>query len=156
MTSRVPRTPVATGGCQCGAVRYAFYAPLENSHVCHCRMCQRATGGVFAALAGTSPDNFAWTRGTPSYYASSSLAKRAFCEKCGTPLSFKYDTPTARMYTTIGSLDQPELAPIVKQFGIEGRLSWVKFCEDVPGERTAESAADQEFLAGMKIHQRRD
>jgi hypothetical protein len=156
MTPRESRTPVATGGCQCGAVRYAFYAPLENSHVCHCRMCQRATGGVFAALAGTAPDNFAWTRGTPSYYASSSLAKRAFCEKCGTPLSFKYDTPTARMYTTIGSLDQPELAPIVKQFGIEGRLPWVKFCEDVPGERTAESAADQEFLAGMKIHQRRD
>jgi hypothetical protein len=156
MTPRESRTPVATGGCQCGAVRYAFYAPLENAHVCHCRMCQRATGGVFAALAGTAPDKFAWTRGTPSYYASSSLAKRAFCEKCGTPLSFKYDTPTARMYTTIGSLDQPELAPIVKQFGIEGRLPWVKFCEDVPGERTAESAAAQEFLAGMKIHQRTD
>jgi hypothetical protein len=156
MTSRESRTPVATGGCQCGAVRYAFYAPLENSHVCHCRMCQRATGGVFAALAGTAPDNFEWTRGTPSYYVSSSLAKRAFCEKCGTPLSFKYDTPTARMYTTIGSLDQPELAPIVTQFGIESRLPWVKFCEDVPGERTAESAAAQEFLAEMQIHQRRD
>ena len=49
---RRARKPVATGGCQCGAVRYAFYAPLENAHVCHCRMCQRATGGVFAALAG--------------------------------------------------------------------------------------------------------
>ena len=53
MNSGGARQPVATGGCQCGAIRYAFYAPLENAHVCHCRMCQRATGGVFAALAGS-------------------------------------------------------------------------------------------------------
>lgn len=150
------RTPVATGGCQCGAVRYAFYAPLENVHVCHCRMCQRATGGIFAALAGGSPANFAWTRGTPSFFASSNLARRGFCEKCGTPLSFKYETPEARMYTTIGSLDEPEKAPIVKQFGIESQLPWVKFCEDVPAERTGEAPAAQEFLATMQTHQRLD
>jgi hypothetical protein len=117
-------------------------------------MCQRATGGVFAALAGGSPDNFAWTRGTPAYYSSSNLARRAFCDKCGTPLSFKYDTPGARMYTTIGSLDHPADAAISKQFGIESRLPWVKFCEDVPGEHTGESAAAQEFLASMHNNQR--
>ena len=153
MSTKESRQPVATGGCQCGAVRYAFYAPLENAHVCHCRMCQRATGGVFAALAGGSAENFAWTRGTPSYFASSNLAQRAFCSACGTPLSFKYDTPTARLYTTIGSLDHPEDAPIVKQFGIESRLPWVKFCAEVPGERTGESAGAQEFLAKMHINQ---
>jgi hypothetical protein len=119
-------------------------------------MCQRAVGGLFAALAGGAPDNFAWTRGTPAFFASSNLARRAFCDKCGTPLSFKYDTPTARMYTTIGSLDDPGAAAIVKQFGIESRLPWVKFCENVPGERTAESAAAQEFLANMQKHQSPD
>lgn len=147
------RKPIATGGCQCGAVRYAFYAPLENAHVCHCRMCQRATGGVFAALAGGKPENFAWTRGAPSFFQSSSLARRGFCAACGTPLSFKYDSPTARMYTTIGSLDDPQEAAIVKQFGVESRLAWVRFCDDVPAERTGESAAAQEFLAGMQNHQ---
>ena len=144
---------VLTGGCQCGAIRYAFYAPLENAHVCHCRMCQRASGGVFAALAGGKPENFAWTRGTPAYFASSNLAKRAFCDKCGTPLSFKYDSPTARMYTTIGSLDHPEKVELVKQYGVESRLPWVKFCEAVPEEITAASAQAQEFLAAMKSNQ---
>jgi hypothetical protein len=153
MNASAARRPVATGGCQCGAVRYAFYAPLENTHVCHCRMCQRATGGVFAALAGGSPDNFEWTRGKPKFFASSNLAQRAFCEACGTPLSFRYDTAGARMYTTIGSLDRPEDAPIVNQFGVESRLPWVKFCEDVPVERTGEKAAEQEFLARMRSHQ---
>jgi hypothetical protein len=150
------RQAVATGGCQCGAIRYAFYAPLEKPHVCHCRMCQRATGGVFAALAGGKPDNFAWTRGQPKFFASSNLAKRGFCDKCGTPLSFKYDLGTARMYTTIGSLDHPETVVLEKQFGIESRLSWVKFCEDVPGERTGEDPGAQEFFANMRDHQSRN
>jgi hypothetical protein len=150
-----PRTPAATGGCQCGAIRYAFYAPLENAHVCHCRMCQRASGGVFAALAGGKPENFAWTRGTPSFFASSSLAQRGFCEKCGTPLSFRYDSPAARIYTTIGSLDHPESVELVKQYGIESRLPWVKFCEAVPEERTGESAQAKEFLARMQNFQAR-
>jgi hypothetical protein len=147
------RPVVAAGGCQCGAVRYAFYAPLENSHVCHCRMCQRATGGLFAALAGTSPEDFAWTRGSPSFFASSNLARRAYCADCGTPLTFKYEEPTARLYVTLGSLDHPEAAPVIRQFGIESRIPWVKFCEDVPAERTAETAAAQEFLAQLQDRQ---
>jgi hypothetical protein len=146
--------PVATGGCQCGAIRYAFHAPLENAHVCHCRMCQRATGGVFAALAGTAPENFAWTRGSPAFFASSNLAKRAFCPDCGTPLSFKYEAPNTRMYVTIGSLDHPEAVTLVKQYGIESRLPWVKFCESVPAEPTGASPAAQEFLAKMRDNQR--
>lgn len=154
MSGSEARKAVATGGCQCGAIRYEFYAPLENSHVCHCRMCQRATGGVFAALAGGSPDNFAWTRGTPAFFASSNLARRGFCERCGTPLSFQYDAAGSRIYTTIGSLDHPEQVELVKQFGIESRLPWVKFCDNVPGERTAESAQAQQFLAGMRNHQK--
>lgn len=154
MSDAPAREIVAAGGCQCGAIRYAFHVPLENAHACHCRMCQRATGGLFAALAGAAPENFSWTRGTPSYFASSSLARRAYCKDCGTPLSFKYESGSARMYVTMGSLDHPELAPIVRQYGIESRIPWVKFCEEVPAERTGESAAAQEFLAKMRVNQR--
>ena len=152
MTPR--REPVATGGCQCGAVRYAFYAPLEKPHVCHCRMCQRATGGLFAALAGGKNENFEWTRGTPAFFASSNLAQRGFCEKCGTPLSFQYEYEGARLFTTIGSLDEPANAPIVIQYGVESRLPWVKFCDDVPVERTAEAPDAREYLAAMRSQQK--
>lgn len=148
------REPVATGGCQCGAVRYAFYAPLEKSHVCHCRMCQRATGGVFAALAGGSPENFSWTRGQAAYFASSNLAQRGFCNECGTPLSFQYEYVGARIFVTLGSLDHPEKAPIVMQYGVESRLPWVKFCDDVPVERTGEAPDAQDYLARMRPNTR--
>ena len=147
------KEPVATGGCQCGRVRYALYVKPQNAHVCHCRMCQRATGGLFAALAGAPKDQFAWTAGEPARYASSNLAERAYCADCGTPLSFSYNLPEARFYVTIGSLDDPENAPIEKQYGIESRLSWVKFCEDVSAERTGEDPKAAAFFATMRSNQ---
>ena len=147
------RSPSATGGCQCGAVRYALYVPPENSHVCHCRMCQRATGGLFAALAGAPKADFAWTHGQPAVFASSSLAQRGFCEACGTPLSFAYNLPDARLYVTIGSLDAPDEAPVKIQYGVESRIAWVKFCEGVPGEVTGEAADAKTFLASMITYQ---
>ena len=128
-------------------------ARAEKPHVCHCRMCQKATGGLFAALAGCSRANLEWTRAKPALFASSYLAKRGFCRYCGTPLTFAYDAPEARIYVTVGSMDDPELAGIEIQYGLEAKVSWVKFCEDVPGEVTGESPAAQEFLAGMVSNQ---
>lgn len=148
------KAPVAEGGCQCGAVRYAFYAPLENSHACHCRMCQRAVGGAFALLAGGKKANFAWTKGQPGLFASSNVATRGFCRYCGTPLSFAYDMPEARTYVTIGSLDDPNATPIIMQTGLEGRLGWVRFCEDVAGDETgADSPEAAAFVAKIKSNQ---
>jgi hypothetical protein len=147
------RQPVATGGCQCGKVRYALYVAPQNAHACHCRMCQRAVGGAFALLAGAPKADFAWTKGEHGFFVSSNLAKRPFCRDCGTPLGFAYDLPEARTYVTIGSLDQPEKAAIIIQYGIEARLPWVKFCDGVPEEVTGIDPKAAEFLSAMKSNQ---
>jgi hypothetical protein len=148
------RIPEATGGCQCGAVRYALYVTPQNAHACHCRMCQRATGGLFAALAGAPRAEFAWTRGTPAFFSSSNLAQRGYCAQCGTPLSFAYEQPEARIYVTMGSLDDPGRVPILRHYGIESRLPWVQFCESLPAEATGTDARAAAYLATMQNHQR--
>jgi len=86
-------------------------------------MCQKAVGGPFAALAPVRLVDFAWTRGTPDMFASSSVAYRHYCRECGTPLTFGYHHKPW-IDVTIGSLDQPERVPPVRQYGIESRLSW--------------------------------
>jgi hypothetical protein len=117
------RGPTMTGGCQCGAVRYALYE-MPQSTVCHCRMCQKAVGGPFAALAKVPLSAFAWTRGEPGSFQSSSAAERHFCAACGTPLTFHFLDGDAIEVTT-GSLDQPASLPITKNFGVEARLPWI-------------------------------
>ena len=90
------RKPVLTGGCQCGAVRYALFAMPERAGICHCRMCQKAVGGPFSAWANVATQDFAWTRGAPGTFRSSSAAERDFCARCGTPLAFRYIQPPRR------------------------------------------------------------
>jgi hypothetical protein len=127
-----------TGGCQCGAVRYLITGPPERVHLCHCRMCQKAVGGPFAALAPVKRSDFTWTRGMPAAFASSSLTHRDFCSACGTPLSFRYDDADT-ISVTLGSLDRPQDVAPVRHYGTESRIGWLDHLEGLPGETTAES-----------------
>ncbi|HVZ09643.1 GFA family protein [Rhodopila sp.] len=115
--------PFMTGGCQCGAIRYALYEKPDST-VCHCRMCQKAVGGPFAALSKVPLDRFAWTRGQPAAFRSSTVAERHFCAACGTPLTFRYLRGEAIEVTT-GSLDNPAALPITRNFGADARLPWI-------------------------------
>jgi hypothetical protein len=115
--------PTMTGGCQCGAIRYALFETPEST-VCHCRMCQKAVGGPFAALAKVASARFAWTRGEPAAFRSSAAAERHFCPACGTPLTF-HGLESEAIEVTTGSLDNPASAPATKNFGVESRLSWI-------------------------------
>ena len=80
---------VLTGGCQCGAIRFAVSKAPAKISICHCRMCQKASGAPFASFADIEHEDFAWTRGKPAAFQSSSIAERDFCSACGTPLSFR-------------------------------------------------------------------
>jgi hypothetical protein len=148
------RTPIHTGGCQCGAVRYALYAEATNPHICHCRMCQKAMGNYFAAFAGVDGGDFAWTRGTPGFFMSSPEVERGFCRDCGTPLSFRY-TPRDRESVTLGSLDDPARVPPVGQYGVEARHVFMAMLAGLPGQRTAD-ALPKAWLDGIVSRQHPD
>ncbi len=93
------------GGCQCGRVRYRATIHDDDAYLCHCRMCQRATGGVSIAFKGMRKADVQWER-EPDRYASSPIAQRGFCSACGTSLTFEFpDSET--MDLTVGSFDAP-------------------------------------------------
>ena len=137
-----------TGGCQCGAVRYALYAP-PVSGVCHCRMCQKAVGGPFAALGTIAAADFTWTRGQPAVFRSSSMAERGFCGRCGTPLTYQGED-TDKLEVTVCSLDEPGRAPPTTQDGIEARQPWLDSLASLPSRPT------QAKFAGLRNYQHPD
>ena len=102
---------VRTGGCQCGAVRFRADSLRNDSHVCHCRMCQKAVGNFFAALVGVPHADFSWTRGEPAEFRSSEHVDRGFCATCGTPLFYRHNKADHISLTT-GSFDHPEDIPL--------------------------------------------
>lgn len=138
-----------TGGCQCGAVRYHCTAPLQYMHFCHCRMCQRAVGGPFAALGAVPREHLHWLSGAPRQFASSNIARRGFCVDCGTPLSFEYLDST-HINLTLCSLDDPTAFTPERHFGIESQLPWLHLADHWPREHTL---ADTPRLRAMKSHQ---
>jgi hypothetical protein len=132
-----------TGGCQCGAVRFALKTLPEESSICHCRMCQKASGQPFMALARVKRGDLTWTRGAPTIFASSNLAERGFCRACGTPLTYRFLAEDT-ISVAVGSLDDPRLAPPTIQYGVEGELPWCASLPTLPRQRTEEFlTADQ-------------
>ena len=96
-----------TGGCQCGRIRYRVRIDDDDAYLCHCRMCQRATGGVSIAFKSVKIADLAWTTREPDRYRSSPIAERGFCSACGTPLTFEFVKPGGHMDLTVGSFDEP-------------------------------------------------
>ena len=111
-----------TGGCQCGAVRYSLDVVPIHTHVCHCRMCQKAGGAPFMAFVLTS--SFVITRGALSIFKSSDIAERGFCAACGTPLTYR-SLAGNLIAVTLGSLDDPNAFVPQTQYGTESRVTWL-------------------------------
>lgn len=126
-----------TGGCQCGRVRYSVEVESADAYLCHCRMCQRATGGVFAALTQVPRAAVTWTAAEPERYRSSPIAVRGFCGACGTPLTYEGDG-SEHMYLTVGSFDEPGRFKPFGHFGVESRHEAWADTSDLPDKRTDE------------------
>jgi hypothetical protein len=143
-----------TGGCQCGAVRFALKAVPNRVSICHCRMCQKAAGAPFASFADIEHADFAWTRGQPASFKSSSIAMRDFCAACGTPLSFRrIDGPRIEIMT--GAFDHPDRVIPTRQFGTESRLGWVVGISNLPSLTTQQNYGPEK-MATIVSHQHPD
>ena len=143
-----------TGGCQCGAVRYRVGAEPTEITICHCRMCQKASGNYFQALAAVAREEFKWTRGTPGAFRSSELVERDFCRDCGTPLTYR-PLNDGDIWVTVGSLDRPANLQPVRQYGIESQIIDLKALAALPGA-TTEQANKPELLAKLRSRQHPD
>ena len=147
------RTPVFTGGCQCGAVRFAVFAQPVRIGLCHCRMCQKASGNFYLPLVSVRGARVNWTRGEPKRFRSSNAAWRGFCAECGTPLTF--EAPDG-MALAIAAFDDPaDIAPTI-QWGTEAKLPYVDSIPQLPGEDTMADMGSAPYLAELVSYQHPD
>jgi hypothetical protein len=142
-------TPI-TGGCLCGAVRYESNEPPQRTSICHCRMCQKASGGPFVVGVYFRKAAFRFTYGQATFYRSSDIGERGFCATCGSRLIYRpFGGPL--MAVGVGSLDHPEDVSPEYHTGVESQVPWLKMDDDLPRVRTDESPNFHELETAAAI-----
>ena len=125
---------VMKGGCACGKVRFTAQVHNDEAYLCHCRMCQRATGSVSIALKNMKGQDVVWESG-PDWYQSSAIARRPFCADCGTSLGFAY-LDSEDLDLTVAAFDDPSRFRPIHHFGAESmHRAWLN-SEGLPEYRT--------------------
>jgi hypothetical protein len=109
-----------TGGCACGAIRYASDADPIVMVNCHCRDCQRTTGSAYAAVM-VVPAAAVTLTGKPRYFRTVGEAgkwvERGFCPGCGSPVTLKLERFPDALAFQAASLDDPtQFAPVMDIF----------------------------------------
>lgn len=122
------------GGCQCGALRYQFHAPLRDIAHCHCSVCRRSTGGILVTWITVPLAAFTWLRGEPARFASSPTCERCFCPGCGAHLALFTTLSPQTLDVTIATLDHPEQAAADRHIWTQSRLHWLEVDPHLPRE----------------------
>jgi len=125
-----------TGGCACGKVRFTARIDDDEAYLCHCRICQRATGSVSIAFKNLLKADVAWD-GEPDWYQSSPIARRPYCAECGTSLGFAYPD-SEKIDLTVAAFDDPARFRPRYHFGTESmHRAWIN-TEGLPECRSDE------------------
>jgi hypothetical protein len=129
-----------SGGCACGRIRYTATIHDHDAYLCHCRMCQRATGSVSIAFKNLKQAEVIWG-GEPDWYDSSPIAERPYCRECGTSLGFRFKSGSENMDLTVASFDDPSPFIPKHHFGAESiHRAWLN-TGGLPEKRTGDYQA---------------
>jgi hypothetical protein len=125
-----------TGGCLCGAVRFAFSEPPLVTRACWCRDCQYLSSGNASISAIFSTASFRLTGKTGAYVSradSGTMMRRRFCRACGTPLFSEAEDRTDLMVVRAGALDDPAIARPSSAIWTASAPVWAKLDPELPG-----------------------
>jgi hypothetical protein len=117
------------GRCLCKAIRYRCGPLLYPPTLCHCESCRRAAGAHAVGWLTVRPSDLHWLDAAPQEFESSPGVHRAFCGRCGTPLTYRNSTRPTEIDVTVCSLEQPERAAPVDHIWMQDAPPW-----DRPGD----------------------
>jgi hypothetical protein len=125
-----------TGGCLCGAIRYECTAKPLLMLKCHCRDCQKLSGGPYIPVVVVPLSAFTITRGQLKYYRSQSVTGhdnlRGFCANCGSRLTGAENPKRDFIGLTASSLDEPGWFTPTMDIFISDAQNWDLLDPDSP------------------------
>ena len=109
-------------------VRYECTAEPIVMLKCHCRDCQRITGGPYVPAVIFPSQAFRVTRGEIQRFATEcedgSQHVRGFCAKCGSRLTGAENSPQGIIGVVASSLDDPSIFQARFETFVEDAQAW--------------------------------
>jgi hypothetical protein len=125
-----------TGGCPCGAVRYAISAFPLFLYACHCTDCQRQSGSAFALNMPVATEAFRVVAGTPTGWRrlapSGATVVSWFCGDCGGRINGERTGRPESTVVRAGTLDDTSWLSPGAHFYTRSAQRWVRPPEDAP------------------------
>jgi hypothetical protein len=133
-------TTLHSGGCLCGAIRYAVTSPITALRICHCTHCQKNTGTGASVNAVLASSDFRITQGTPKRFTtkadSGRTLMRHFCGDCGSPLYAYREVSPERIVLKAGTLDDTSAMKVTAHIWTGSARPWSYIdpsCEQAAG-----------------------
>jgi hypothetical protein len=137
---------VLQGRCLCGAVTVRVSGPHDpRPGACHCRMCQRWSGGLF--LCFNADSGGVTVDGPVTRYASSDFAERAFCSVCGSHLWMR-DINSDSHELMPGLFDEARDWPLRSEVYSDRAMASVHLAGDHRKATQAEYENKNQYVAG--------
>ena len=141
----LPTFPLS-GGCVCGAVRYGVRAAPLAVYACHCKDCQRFSGGPLSLAMAIHLSDFSLDHGEPARFGKPADSGRVvgvrFCSDCGTRLWHEPAHSPHLVNIVIGTLDNSSWAKPAAHIWMSRSVSWISFsspsyysCDGQPAAR---------------------
>ena len=125
-----------TGGCLCGAVRYESAIDPVAFVLCHCKDCQRCTGGPFAPVAVVPSEALKVLQGETRAYRTTGedgyVVFREFCPSCGSPLFSGLDVRRTTIAVKAGSMDDSSKLVPTMHIWTDSAVAWWPIADELP------------------------
>ena len=142
-----------TGGCACGAIRYECLAEPMFTWKCHCRECQRSTGGGAAVNVVFPIAVVQFVKGTPKEHTSTGTSgnktHRGFCAECGSPISARADLIPNIRGISAASLDDPDQVELIAHIWTSSAQPWDELSATLPQFETTPTREELQELASQ-------
>ncbi len=119
-----------TGRCLCGAVTFELSGDLIATAVCHCRHCQRQSGGAFSVNLVAHESQLTLHGELTTYEERGEnnddvYVRRRFCGACGSPIVSELAKSAGVVAVKAGALDDTStVLPNVEVWCVD-RQPWV-------------------------------
>lgn len=124
------------GGCNCGAVRYTISSAPASVAICHCRNCQRQSGGAFSINLVVARAAMQIRGELLSYEdrdtESGAPVDRQSCARCGSQILSILSSAPELAIVKAGTADEPERFEPTIHVWTSSALPWVEIPPDLP------------------------